>query len=237
VFHPSVEQEYEEAVRMHRNLLEFSQRSGEGGDLSPEPTLEEIAQAFRSERVEVELEVRELVGKCLWDVFSNEHDVVAPDGPVSHLGSFRGAGGFLADWLNRRTGECRYDYLHFYLGTIWVNDRADLSPVYRMIFHRLKRRGLDWVYQFPHVHLIDFRPLRDALEKKEGPDWVNYSPSESLAREQEEQRRDREIEEMRESLAQGHREAIEEARQAPLPKTVQAYGDVYGRWPRGWPPR
>jgi hypothetical protein len=236
VFHPTAQQEYEEAVRMHRNLREFSRRRGRAGDLSAEPRFEEIAEAFRSKPVEVEREVRELVGQCLWDIFSDEHDVVAPDGRVLHFGSFRGAGGFLAGWLNRRTGERRYDYLHFYLGTSWVNDRADLSPVYRMIFHRLKRRGLDWVYQFPQVHLIDFRPLRDALEKKEGPDWANYSPSEGLAREEEERRREKEIEEMRENLAQGHREAIEEARQAPPPRIVQAYYDVYGRWPGGWPP-
>src|SRR5262249_30428676 len=54
-------------------------------------------------------------------------------------------GGFLADLLNRQIGEERYDYLNYYLGTIWLAQRADLGPVYRMIFRRLRGRAFDWV--------------------------------------------------------------------------------------------
>lgn len=32
-----------------------------------------------------------LLGLCLWDVFSDNHDVIAADGRVVHLGSFRGS--------------------------------------------------------------------------------------------------------------------------------------------------
>src|SRR5579864_537506 len=46
--------------------------------------------------------VAELVGRCLWDVFSNQHDVIAPDGRLVHLGSFRYAGECIAEYLNRR---------------------------------------------------------------------------------------------------------------------------------------
>src|SRR6266404_7042187 len=203
VFHPTVQQEYEEALRMHRNVREFCRDKADSADVSAEPTYEEIAKESRSEPVHVEREVRELVGKCLWDIFSDEHDVVAADVRVLHLGSFRGSGGFLAEWLNRRTGQRQYDYLDFYLGTIWVAERADLAPVYRMIFRRLNRRRLDWVYQFPEVHLVDFRPLKEALEKKDGPEWMDYSPSDALAKEEEDRKRDREITEMRERLAEG----------------------------------
>jgi len=67
-------------------------------------------------------------------------------------------------------------------------------------------------------------------------EWLNYSPSEALAKDQEQQERDRELAELRESLDEGYREAIEEALKGPPPTTVRAYEAVYGHRPRGWPP-
>jgi hypothetical protein len=169
-------------------------------------------------------------------VFSDNHEVVGPDGRVLDLGSFRASGGFLADYLNSKTSEGQYDYIDFYMGTIWVAGRADLTPVYRMIFRWLKRRRLDWVYHVPKLHAIDFRPLRDALKEKEQPEWVDYAPEEALARECEEARRDKELAELRDQLEQANREAMEAALEGPRPKTVNAYHEVFGRNPEGWPP-
>lgn len=235
VFHPSPEQVFQESLNVHRKLRKLRRKDDER-PLPPEPTFEAIALEFRPQAIEPEQEVRELLGMCLWDVLSDNHEVVAPDGRLLDLGSFRRSGEFLADFLNRHARERRYDYLDFFMGTIWVAQRADLGPVYRLIFRRLKGHRLDWVYHFPKLHLVDFRPLRDALRAPEEPEWTNYSPSEAFAKEQEEAARDREIAEMREHLEEGHREAVAEALKGPPPKTVLAYRDVYGRWPRGWPP-
>src|SRR5207248_6010480 len=117
--------------------------------LPPEPTREEVAGDYRETPVEAGQEAAELVGQCLWDVFSDNHEVVAPDGRVLDLGSFRASGRFLAETLNRQTGADDYDYMDFYLGTVWVAQRADLTPVYRMIFRRLHGRRLDWIHHFP----------------------------------------------------------------------------------------
>ena len=190
----------------------------------------------KAERPAPFAEVRELVGQCLWDVFSNNHEVVAPDGCVLDLGSFRASGGFLAEILNQQTGADHYDYIDFYMGTIWVAQRADLTPVYRMIFRRLHRRRLDWNYHFPRLYAVDLRPLKKTLDEKQEPDWLNYSPSEALAKEQEDKEQDKPLAEMRESLEEGYREAVEEALKGPPPSTVRAYEAVYGRLPRGWPP-
>jgi hypothetical protein len=208
------------------------------GSVPPEPTLDEVAKSFQERPIEPEREVRELVGQCLWDVFSDSHEVVAPDGRVLDLGSFRGSGGFLADVLNRQSGAEHYDYMDFYMGTIWLAQRADLTPVYRMIFGRLRGRRLDWIYHFPRIHAVDMRPLKEALdrEEKNEPDWLNYSPSEALAKEEEQKEHDQKLAELRESLDEGYREAIEEALNAPSPATVRAYEAVYGHLPRGWPP-
>jgi hypothetical protein len=62
--------------------------------------------------IESQEEVTEFVGLCLWDVFSDNHDVIAADGRVVDIGSFRGAGAFLDEHLTR--GEDRWpegDYL------------------------------------------------------------------------------------------------------------------------------
>ena len=123
---------------MHRNLGQL-RAPDDQHPLPPEPTRDEVACAYHARPVDAETEVRELVGQCLWDIFSDNHEVVAlEDGRVLDLGSARGSGGFLAEVLNRQTGTEDYDYLNFYMGTIWVQQRADLGPVYRMIFRRLR---------------------------------------------------------------------------------------------------
>ena len=222
---------------------------------------------------------------CLWDVFSDSHDVIDADGRELSLGSFRSSGGFLADRLNEQvaaglskppavdaleraeavaeqmrqflpeggggsdlflqmlkaeqTGP--YDYLDFYMGTGMVAGRADLTPVYRLIFTRLKALDLDWKYSFPRLRLVDLRPLGEALKAKEAeesgePEWQGYSPEAGLAKEEEDKEKDREIAEFRESLDDGYREAVEESQKQPPPLTVRAYAAVFGRWPAGWPP-
>jgi hypothetical protein len=51
---------------------------------------------------------------------------------------------------------------------------------------------------------------------------LNYSPSEALAKEEEQKKHDQELAELRESLDEGYREAIEEALNAPPPATWPA---------------
>lgn len=235
VNHPSVEQCYQEAISSHRNLCSL-RGPDDNRPLPSEPTREEVAADFKETPIDPERELRELVGQCLWDIFSDSHEVVAADGRALDLGSFRGSGGFLADVLNRQTGTRQYDYIDFYMGTIWIAQRADLTPVYAMIFRRLKSRQLDWIYHFPRLYAIDLRPLEAALEKRDEPEWANYSPSEALAKEQQEQDRDSELAELRESLDEDYREAVEEALNHAPPPTVSAYEAVYGRFPTGWPP-
>ena len=117
--------------------------------MPPEPTRDEVVGDFREQPIETEQEVRRLVGGCLWDVFSDGHEVFASDGRLLDLGSFRSSGGFLADILNRWIGADEYDYLDFYMGTIWIAERTDLTPVYRMIFRRLHSRQLIGPITFP----------------------------------------------------------------------------------------
>ena len=46
-----------------------------------------------------------LIGSCLWDILSDNHDLVLADGRVAHLGSFRAAAGVISDFFAVRFGD------------------------------------------------------------------------------------------------------------------------------------
>lgn len=110
-------------------------------------------------------------------------------------------------------------YIDFYLRTAIVCDRADLTPVYTMVFRRLARHGFDWEYTFPRLWAVDFGERDDSAA----------DIAAGLEREREQAA-------LREILEQGHREALERAKDQPPPRTVDAYRQVYGHDPHGWPP-
>jgi len=227
-------------VQVHRNIEELicirREREPDNPELArkPEPTLEEVRAGWQDEPVNAREEVTELVALCLWDVFSNNHEVIGADGRVADIGSFRGAAGFLVEYLTGPNDDLwSMDYRRFYMGTIWISDRADLTPVYVMIFRRLKALGADWEFHFPQLGIVDLSPLRDTLERQKPEE---YSPSEAFGKEQEERERQAEVERFRAELAEGSAQARRDALDYPPPATVRAYQTVYGRDPKGWPP-
>lgn len=168
VNHPSLQQCYAEAVWSHHNRCNL-RSPDDKRPLPSEPTREQVAIGFKDTPIDAEREAREIVGQCLWDIFSDSHEVMAVDGRSMDLGSFRSSGGFLADVLNRQTGTRQYDYLDFYMGTIWVAQRADLTPVYSMIFRRLKGRGHDWIYHFPRLYPSTCVRYRRPFKRRTSP--------------------------------------------------------------------
>jgi len=239
-FHPSVERVFEEQLRLHRNLEELrSVRSRRDGTVEPDEapappqTLEDVRREYEPRPVQQKEELTELLGSCLWDIFSDNHEVIAADGRLADIGSFRGASAFLDEYVTGNArGTCREgDDMRFYMGTIWIGGRADLTPVYAMIFRRLKALGADWVYHIPELGLMDLAPLRIHPEPLTG-----YSVSEAAASELKAQQHRAEVERFRAELADMNARAREEAMDRPPPATVRAYRQVYGRDPRGWPP-
>ena len=63
VFHPTIDQVHFEAVQMHNNLKDLFRRETERA-AEPEPTREKTAAEYQDRPIEVEREVRELVGRC-----------------------------------------------------------------------------------------------------------------------------------------------------------------------------
>jgi hypothetical protein len=197
----------------------------------PEPTLDDVRRDYEPRPVNQQEEVTELVGMCLWDIFSDNHEVIARDGRLADLGTFRGASAFLDEYLTVDPNSLlEGDDGRFYMGTIWVRNRADLTPVYAMVFRRLHALGADWVYHFPELHLVELGPLDDPERSSK------YSVTKSAAAALKADQDRAEVERMRRELAAIHVRAREEAMDRLPPATVRAYRRVYGRGPRGWPP-
>ena len=136
-FHPSIERLLEERLLMHRHLEELRRmrhsRSGETSRaLQPEPTLEDARRDYEPRPVQCDEEVTELVGMCLWDIFSDNHEVITADGRSAGLGSFRGSSAFLDEYLNPDGGSWREgDAMRFYMGTLFVRNRRTWHPYTR----------------------------------------------------------------------------------------------------------
>ncbi len=122
VAHPSVEQIHAESMALHNNLQSLRRKDDPRPPVPP-PTLEDVRSRHAQAPSEPITELAELVCRCLWDVFSDNHEVVTSDNRVVDLGSFRGSAGFLADWITRSLGreDVHYDYMDFYMGTAWVH--------------------------------------------------------------------------------------------------------------------
>jgi hypothetical protein len=251
-FHPSPERSFEEHLKFRRNMRDlFGSREKDAmSEDTPEPddctTFAEYLAKHPPEPVVLTDEAKveepaELIGLCLWDVFSDNHDVVAADGRLVHLGSFRGSGGTIAEFFEASsptdpdsdelwTAWDRSDYMRFYMGTAWIGGRADLTPVYRLIFRRIRGVGGDWRYSFPRLHIIDF----GEAAVPESP--TDYDPSAAFAREQELLEREAKTARLKRELEEDATRAMREARTKEPPETVRAYQSVFGRFPSGWPP-
>lgn len=250
-YHPAPEvlyQEYLDVARNFKTLFSRMQAKPENDDALPreelELTFEEFFAKYPAEEdpVSQEAAVNEpakLLGLCLWDVFSNNHEVIADDGRTVDLGSFRGCAGMISDFFD---GSSRGEdddvnwrdtrgmgYMDFYMGSSQVRSRADLTPVYQLIFRRLKAVGGGWRYSFPRIHIVDF-------SSQERDTDTPYDPS--LAFEQEAARavKAEKIAKMRRKMELDAQRAKRKARTEPPPAIVGAYQEIYGKFPLGWPP-
>lgn len=239
--HPTPEQKWKEHCQIQENITSISKKPAPPTDR--DAFFKEIREEAQREPEPDAVELGHLVGLCLWDILSNNHDLIFPNGDIRYMGSFRMVGGILSDFIaamkkdenafNRLTDISCWDlgYMDDYMGTIHVSGRTDLSPIYRLIFNRLKTLGYGWKYSFPR--LCAFR-LSDSTETQNNME--TYNPSEAFGREQEEKDKEAAHRKLQEDLENIHRKALEDARDRPPPETVSAFRDVYGHWPQGWPP-
>ncbi len=177
------------------------------------------------------------LGNILWDTFSDNNDVIGPEGERYHLGSWRGTGGFLADYLNATLvaeGEVSsgpFTYIDFYRGNGGFRESEDegrnalIRTLYLRMLERLKARGLDWRYSPPSTGLVSY----PQPEPEEG--LATYSPNAVLAAAAEREEKAASLKALRADLEESNAKASAEAERNP-PLIVRAYAEVYGRRPR-----
>lgn len=212
VFHPTSAQLKEEARQMKERLGQIRHVLTKEAIPQSGPDIEEPQQDERILPVDPITECATIVAECLWDIFSDNHQVTTANGKAVHLGTFRAAADFIGAFhdnpetvqedLSSFWGGSR-----FYLGSIWSWRRADLFPVYELLFRRMHRLGLDWQYVHPRLFLV---PLSDRARDDNG---------------------------LQSAVTEANYKSVREAQQGEPPTIVQAYAAVYGTWPKGWPPR
>jgi hypothetical protein len=175
-----------------------------------------------------------VLGLTVYDIFSNNHDVVGFDKKSFDLGSLRGSGHFIADFLNENYNNPtkKYEYMDFYMGTIWIKSRGDLTPFYEYVFLKLKEFQCDWNYFFPRLFLIEPKKIFDSSEVQ---DYSNYKPELAVLNELGLLEEDQQAKKLQEDFDKAFEDEYEKAKYKPLNKIVKAYKNVYGVLPNGHP--
>lgn len=228
--HPTPEQQFVEHKRMTDKINQLSRKETEKENYK---NISEFEQDDIKDIVEYE-EFLYVLGLSVYDIFSNNHEVIAFDNKIYDFGSFRGSGHFIADFFNDNISSLsqKHDYRDFYLGTIWISSRADLLPFYEFIFQKLKELNCNWKYFFPRLFSVNPKKIIDTQDNQKSMD---YQPEEALLKELELKEDDKKAIEFQEELDKISREKYEDAKYKPLNKIVKAYKNIYGILPDGHP--
>jgi hypothetical protein len=179
------------------------------------------------------LELAHRIGTAIWDVFSENHDVIAPDGRVANLGSWRGSADLIAEFLNARVEGASFGYLDFYMGTLQTRNLQEWGALHRLMFRRLRSLGATWRYAFPRMFLVDLRPLAESNDR---PDFESYDPAARVGEQLADAARERKRDELARDIERLNRESVERSRFQEPPSVVASYRAIFGEDPDGWPP-
>jgi hypothetical protein len=232
IFHPAPEQQYKEYLRINENISHLKKIRKAPVEIETAKSFEEFKKDIKTEPVDEKYEMVSIFGDCIWSIFSNNHTVFNENAESYDLGSWRGTGRFIADVINKLqlVPEKAFNYMDFYMGNIFTEERSDLTPVYEFIFKKLKNKNLDWEYSFPRMGLIGFDK-----NKNENENMENYDPSESIKKQLEKQQQQHELNKMQQNLDEIYKEEYEEARYKKPKSEVMAYYRVYNQYPKGHP--
>jgi len=176
-----------------------------------------------------------LIGIAIWDIFSNNHEVISPHYKVYDIGSWRGSGQTISEIINDNFSENEsYGYLDFYMGGfLHVDNDFSLLKIYEEIFRVLKELKCDWNYSFPRTYLVDFKESDSDNEKDNNMENLFYDPNESIEKELAKKKRKEQLNEFQKELDKDFQRRLEKAKKEPLPEIIRAFINVYGYMPKG----
>lgn len=233
-FHPTAEQRYREHLGWLKSPMNELLQREEKSPPQPPLSFEEfraLEEPQSRPALSEDEEWPELLGSCLWVIFSDNHELVDESGSRFNFGSFRAVSSLIDEFMEGKPlSEAwgRGDYMRFYLGASFASERTDLRPVYRLIFSRLKNQGYEWCHVFPRIYRVRLH----AADKEPN----SYNPSEAFAQEKSRKEEDEEEEKQQEEMARDLARAKQDALDQAPPATVLAYQEIYGKDPHGWPP-
>ena len=228
--HPMPEQQYKEHKRMMENINWLTKKTK---DQQKDIDISDFKQDELT-GIDEHKEFFYILGLVVYDIFSNNHEVIGEDRKIFNFGSFRGSGDFIAGFLNNHYPEKsdRYNYMDFYMGTIWIRERGNLTPFYEHVFKKLKDLKCDWIYSFPRMSVVD---MKNPTDKSDDSKIEDYKPGESVHNDLESSEKDRQTNKLQEDLDKIYQEEYEEAKYKPLIQIVQAYKNIFGVLPEGHP--
>ena len=227
IYHPTAQKVFEKSLQMHENMSSLFKKKGK--EIEP-PTLESIEKELseKEETIKPKEEFLDLLGSCLWCIFSNNHEVFDEKG-VYDIGSFRGSGRFIADFLNENyPSQTTFDYMDFYCADMRFDDADTSLPLFIYLFEKIKRAKCDWNYSFPRIGIVSF----DKEDKVPAPE--NYDPNKALEEELAKNQKKAEIQEFKDKLDEIYESEMEEAKYKAPPIIIRAYQTVFGKYPQGW---
>jgi hypothetical protein len=153
--HPSLEQAYADFIErkawLKAHFRDLPQKTKQKVRVHYE-AYDKIPFEYSSTPYKPEEELKEMVGRCLWDIFSYHNWVIKKK--AFELGSFAGSAKCI-DLFDRPQGNGRH-YTKYYMGSVWIKNYVDLSPVYRLLFSRLKALECLWIYGIEEPGLATF---------------------------------------------------------------------------------
>ena len=166
------------------------------------------------------------VAQCLWDVFSDNNQVITADGRGVADWSFRDWSHFMNEQIAKTTGQWREDdYFYFALCDYQHSDVYDVNEIYLMIFRRLKAHGADWLYHPPELFAITLGATAAVVNARRAGTHLCLEEQQFL----------KDYQAMREDLQKINEGLRQTLISRPPPPPVAAYRSVYGRHPQGWP--
>jgi len=149
-YHPTDEIYYRQHIECTKNTSHLDVLCSEklNEPVKPKPILdyETVIKENKPTRIQTKLEMAQILGDCIWDVFSGNNEVFSNNGWIYHLGSWRGTGSFLSDYI-KKFDSLHFDYMNFYMGTQGMNvypKEVEFEKIYLYIFKLLKKNKLDW---------------------------------------------------------------------------------------------
>jgi len=238
VSHPSAAQQMKEELGFNHFTKLILDRMGESVEEDPNFGLTEDQFKELKPGSPTEHDLLCLLGTCITEIMADYCLVITTKRKFYYLGPMERASNYMARFLNRYypIPDWEFKPFNFFHASGEAEGRADIMPIWTLLFQRLKERGLDWVYSLPKgdfSELID--EWRTAIKSYDPPpqDMDAYDPAHDMEMEMEREHVLKTIDYVEEVANEMLEKELEVYAYDP-PFMIRGYHAVFGDWPTGF---